>query len=136
MPMELREYQRSLVDQVIHAYDAGARRICLVSPTGSGKTIVAAELIKQFVARGLRVMFQVHLDCLIGQTRSKLWDMGYQDQRHTGFIKAGLQENRGAPLQIASQQTLLRRDWWKERPFDVFFFDECHTTAFVRAAAY
>ena len=65
MPKELREYQLSLVDRVIDAYDAGARRICLVSPTGSGKTIVAAELIKQFMDRGLRVMFQVHLDCLI-----------------------------------------------------------------------
>ena len=135
MPQELREYQRSLVERVICAYDNGARRICLVSPTGSGKTIVAAELIKQFVGSGLKVMFQVNLDCLIGQTRAKLWDMGYRDKSHTGYIKAQIKELRSAPLQIASQQTLLRRDWWKERSFDVIFFDECHTTAFGEAAA-
>lgn len=134
MPIELRQYQLSLVDRVLRDYESGARRICVVSPTGSGKTLVAAELIKRFVSRGLKVMFQVHLDCLIGQTRSKLWDMGYRDSNHIGFIKAKLPEKPHASLQIASQQTLLRRDWWKSRQFDVIFFDECHTTAFVKAA--
>ena len=135
MPIELRQYQLSLVDRVLRDYESGARRICVVSPTGSGKTLVAAELIKRFVSRGLKVMFQVHLDCLIGQTRSKLWDMGYRDSNHIGFIKAKLPEKPHASLQIASQQTLLRRDWWKSRQFDVIFFDECHTTAFVKAAS-
>jgi len=134
MATELRPYQHDLIQQVLRTYKEGGRRICVVSPTGSGKTIVAAALIQEFVDQGLRVMFQVHLDCLIGQTRSKLWDMGYRDKKHLGFIKAGFNENRRASLQIASQQTLLKRDWWQKRHFDVIFFDECHTTAFVKAA--
>ncbi|MEB3162060.1 MAG: GUN4 domain-containing protein [Prochlorothrix sp.] len=134
MTTELRPYQHDLVQQVLRTYKQGGKRICVVSPTGSGKTIVAAALIQKFVDQGLRVMFQVHLDCLIGQTRAKLWDVGYRDPKNLGFIKAGWNENRSAPVQIASQQTLLRRDWWHQRRFHVIFLDECHTTAFVKAA--
>ena len=134
MPTELRPYQTDLIHQVLQANKQGNRRICLVSPTGSGKTVVAAALIQHFTDRGLRVMFQVDRDCLIGQTRSKLWDVGYRDQRQLGFIKAGMPENYTAKLQIASQQTLIRRNWWRKRHFDVIFFDECHTTAFGKAA--
>ena len=43
-------------------------------------------------------MFLVHLDVLVGQTYDKMKAFGL----HCGFIKAGWEENRDAPIQIAS----------------------------------
>jgi superfamily II DNA or RNA helicase len=40
----LRPYQTDVVDQIERAIAAGERRVLLVSPTGSGKTILAARL--------------------------------------------------------------------------------------------
>jgi DNA repair protein RadD len=43
---ELRPYQRDVIDQVTAAIAQGNRRIIVVAPTGAGKTIVAAAIIK------------------------------------------------------------------------------------------
>jgi hypothetical protein len=71
-------------------------------------------------------MFLVHLDVLVGQTYEKMKSFGL----HCGFIKAGWEENREAPIQIASIQTMAKRRWWKQWPADVVFYDEGHITLF------
>jgi superfamily II DNA or RNA helicase len=35
---------------------AGISKICLVAPTGAGKTVIAAEIIRKTVANGKRVL--------------------------------------------------------------------------------
>ena len=42
----LRDYQDEGIDEVREAIRAGYRRILLVAPTGSGKTVVAAQIVK------------------------------------------------------------------------------------------
>ena len=42
---ELRPYQREVIEQFHGAVAAGKRRIILVAPTGSGKTIIGADII-------------------------------------------------------------------------------------------
>jgi superfamily II DNA or RNA helicase len=44
--LKLRDYQQRSVDQLRAAYARGVRRILLSLPTGAGKTIVAAEIIR------------------------------------------------------------------------------------------
>lgn len=48
--IELRAYQVDVVAQVDQAIAAGKRRIIIVAPTGSGKTVIGAEFIKQSVS--------------------------------------------------------------------------------------
>jgi superfamily II DNA or RNA helicase len=44
---ELRPYQTVVIDDFHRAVAAGHRRILLVAPTGSGKTVIGAEIIRQ-----------------------------------------------------------------------------------------
>jgi DNA repair protein RadD len=48
--MDLRPYQDDVVDEVERTITAGERRIIIVAPTGAGKTIIAAALIRAAIA--------------------------------------------------------------------------------------
>lgn len=74
------------------------------------------------------MLFLVHLDILVNQTYEKMQAFGL----NCGFIKAGWEENREAPIQIASIQTMARRRWWKTWPADIVFYDEGHITLFSK----
>ena len=52
---KLRPYQTAAVTAVRGAWQAGARRICLVMPTGAGKTVTA-----EAIAQGLDALWLVH----------------------------------------------------------------------------
>lgn len=128
--MKLYPFQKELVTSTHSRLAIGENRLLIVAPTGSGKTIMAAQLIQDLASAGMRLLFLVHLDVLVGQTSEKLERFGVQ----AGFIKAGYTEDRSAPVQIASVQTLIRRDWWQSQHFDIVIFDEAHRTAFSLAA--
>jgi superfamily II DNA or RNA helicase len=98
----------------------------VIAGTGAGKTIIAGKICADLVARGMRLMFLVHLDVLVGQTHRKMQAFGLR----CGFIKAGWREDPTAPIQIASIQTMAQRDWWRKWPAKVVLFDEGHTTVF------
>jgi ATP-dependent helicase YprA (DUF1998 family) len=48
--MELRPYQQDVIAEFDRKVTLGQRRVIVVAPTGAGKTIVAAEIIRQKVA--------------------------------------------------------------------------------------
>ena len=60
MPPALRDYQARLVEEVRAAWAAGRRRPCIVAPCGSGKTVVAAEILRRTTAAGRRALFLAH----------------------------------------------------------------------------
>ena len=77
--MQLRLYQHS----VIAALEACREpHRLLVAPTGSGKTIIAAEIIRKEPGR---VLFLVHRRELVFQARDKLADIGIE----SGVILSG-----------------------------------------------
>lgn len=115
----LRNYQQEAILRASQCFVAGSRRIICVSPTGSGKTVLATEgFIKPALARNSRILFIAHRTELITQARDKL---NLPDQ--TGIIKAGFDPNPDAPVQIASIQTLARRQL---PPADLVIIDEVH----------
>jgi superfamily II DNA or RNA helicase len=107
----------------------GNTKIACVAPTGSGKTILMGSIIEGAIEKNKKILLIVHLDVLVGQSYEKIAQFVSPDK--IGFIKAGWEENPNAPVQIASIQTLQRRDWWREQlnP-DLIFFDEAHETSF------
>ena len=124
--LTLRPYQQQVVSGVYEQIRSRKKKILLFAPTGAGKTIIASQIVHDAVSRGRKLLFIVHREILIGQTHSKFQKFGLD----CGFIKAGYQENRDAPVQIASVQTLPKREWWKEYKADVVVLDECHLTAY------
>jgi superfamily II DNA or RNA helicase len=107
-----------------------------VAPTGAGKTVIAAEIVKRAAAKYQRVLFLAHRDELLTQPRDKLKNFF---EIIAGIIKAGRDKDARpqALVQVAGVQTL----YWRcvrttrmELPdADIVFVDECHH---VRAMTY
>lgn len=121
--INLRPYQERAIAAVRAQYNAHKRAPCLVLPTGAGKTVIAAEMIRLSVARGNKVLFLVHRQELLHQSVAKLESAGVTDLR---IIQAGSDlGSRLAPVAVASIPTLTR---WEERQPDagLVIVDECH----------
>jgi DNA repair protein RadD len=145
--IQLRPYQQSGNKAILDCVERLERRILLVLPTGGGKTVSAAGLIRHALESGQRVLFVAHRRELIHQTFCKLVRFGLRPDQ-IGIIMAGTprasaslfprdpdalsdfelvreycQRRSEAPIQVASLDTLRlshkpRADW--------LFFDEAH----------
>ena len=116
--MILRDYQLRAVEDARAQYRLGKRRIVMMLPTGSGKTVIAASMIRSATDKGTRTLFLVHRRELVLQAAERLRAWGVEP----GIIAAGTPEHRDRPCQVASIQTLARR----ERPdAGLVFVDEC-----------
>ena len=45
--MKLRDYQQNVINEYEQKIAAGIYRIIIVAPTGAGKTVIAAEIIRR-----------------------------------------------------------------------------------------
>lgn len=124
---ELRGYQKEAIAQTYRFIRFGIRSILLVAPTGAGKTCIGSRIVNDAVSRGRRVLFLVHRDPLVSQTQDELLTYGIE----AGIIKAGYRENRELPVQLASIQSLARRDL--PRDIGLVIIDECHTVGWYQA---
>lgn len=119
--LHLRPYQVRAIDDARHRL-ARVRSLVINAPTGAGKTIVGCQIIKLAVEKKRRVLFLAHRRELIDQCAAKLDEAGVL---HHGVILAGHGKARSphAPVQVASIQTLIRREL---PPADLVIIDECH----------
>ena len=107
-PRPLRTYQENCVERLRDGLKAGNRRQVLKLPTGAGKTRIAAELINCALVRDERVIFVVPRISLINQT---ILDFEREGIAHIGVIQGQhYRTDASAPVQVASAQTLARRE--------------------------
>jgi DNA repair protein RadD len=122
----LREYQRVVIEHIGAEISAGRRRILLVAPTGSGKTVIAGAIVADAVRRQQRVLLLAHRQELIVQMSQKLHDARIDH----GIIKAGFVPRVGEAVQVASVQTLHARAVRTAKidlpPADLVVVDEAH----------
>jgi superfamily II DNA or RNA helicase len=123
-PFELRGYQREAVAGVFTSWRQFDRSLG-IAPTGSGKTVIFAEVAEQRQPFG-RTLILAHRDELIGQAIDKLY-------RFKGLVaakeKAQDRANLDAGVVVASVQTLARSKRLERFPADHFatvIVDESH----------
>lgn len=115
----LRRYQAKAVDDIHTAFDAGNRRVLLMAPTGSGKTVMFSEMAHLAAAAGTSTCIIVHRDTLLQQASAKLRAAGVQHS-----IIAPGRRYFGDRVCVASVQTLVRR--LDRYEFDFLIPDEAH----------
>jgi superfamily II DNA or RNA helicase len=118
---ELRPHQHRALDLLRRSAGAGNSRIVIQGPTGFGKTLVAARIIEMARAKGNRVIFTAPAISLIDQTvrafeAEGLTGIGVMQASHP-------RTDPSAPIQVASVQTLSRRDI---PAASLVIVDECH----------
>jgi len=65
----LHPFQQAVVDQVEKEIEQGRRKLLLVAPTGSGKTVMGGAIINHAVERHQRVLVIAHRREIITQTQ-------------------------------------------------------------------
>lgn len=107
--MELREYQRELIDKIKAELRKGKRSVCAVLGCGGGKSVIQGSIAKMTTDKGNRVLFLVHRRELCRQIRATFEVCG---------VDFGLCE-------INMIQTAARRLDSMSRP-NLIITDECH----------
>jgi DNA repair protein RadD len=117
----LRPHQETALSALRHSLMTDHRRVLLQLPTGAGKTVVAANIIRRALAKGKRVAFVVPALSLIDQTVAALEEEGIDC---VGVIQ-GIhpRTDNEQPVQVCSVQTLARR---KRPEVDLVIIDEAH----------
>ena len=63
----LRDYQRTLADNIFEQLGGGTRKLIAQMPTGAGKSVLAVEVVARVLRAGKRVLFIAHRAELILQ---------------------------------------------------------------------
>lgn len=119
--IQLRDYQESAVQAVRDSFRAGHRRTLLVSPTGSGKTVIFSYIAASMARNNKRVLILAHRRELLKQISAALNGVGVaHDVMAGGYV--GVPE---ADVVVASVFTVVKR-MMHMKPFDLIIGDEAH----------
>lgn len=123
----LREYQTRAVTETRLSITPDCKRIVLVSPTGSGKSVILSEIIRLALEKGNTVLWLVHRRNLVYQMRDTLRNFGIEP----GIIMAGEESDTLQKVQIGTYQTYQRRLQFEDGKFfidaSLVLIDECLT---------
>ena len=114
------EFQNESVTEVKQALRK-FRNVLMQSPTGSGKTRMASNMLSSCISKGNVGYFICHRKELVDQTALTLKEFGLP----FGYIAAGYPMNLYQPIQICSIDTLKNRLEKVPVP-DVCIWDEAH----------
>ncbi len=119
----LRPYQHESIQELRNRIRSGKRRVLLVAPTGSGKTVIAAYIVVLAAKRGSRTLFIAHRRELINQACKRLQEAGLAAEDIGVIMAADPRRRPAAIVQVASVDTLRNRAKPKA---DIVFIDEAH----------
>jgi len=118
-----RPFQLDAHEQLRKGFRAGHKNQMIMAPTGAGKTYLGLRICNEAMQRGKRAVFLCDRTTLINQTSAAADGYGLKDH---GVIQANHWRRQPEQLlQIASAQTIAKRDYWPQ--LDVLVVDEAHT---------
>ncbi len=123
--MNLRPYQIEAINEVHAHMRQGIKSTLICMPTGAGKTLLTAHMLKSAASKGKHSLFIVHRRELIKQSieafkREEIWH---------GVIASGFGSWRMPPVQISSIQTLKNRLDKINKPHLVVWDEAHHCTS-------
>lgn len=117
--------QKRAIEQVPEAIEGGAKRICVTSPTGTGKSVMQLDMIQWAMDRNWRTALYTNRKMLLRQLKKNFERHGVE----VGVLAADYKENPDAPFQLCSIQTVSARkivDEWHSAPEQLVLVDELH----------
>jgi DNA repair protein RadD len=119
-------HQRRAIDSVLASIARGERRICVASPTGSGKSRIMEELARHYLKDNKKVIFYSNRLFLIEQMSSNLTEAGLFHGIRSDSDDEAPEHN----FQISSLQTenskVLKRKERELHDASLVILDECH----------
>jgi len=115
--MELRPYQREKVEEALSLWREGKKRILLVAPTGSGKTVMFSEVAGRKACEGKKVLVACHREELVLQTFHRMEAYGLPV-----CLDWGESRSNGKPIVVSSIITGAKRNITA----DCLIVDEAH----------
>lgn len=125
--LELRPYQRAAIDGLYNYWsDKKGDNPIIVAPTGSGKSLIIAHLIKDAMSYpGTRVLILTHVKELLEQNASELVAL-YPDA-DVGFYSASLKKKvLRKPITFAGIQSIHKKAYQIVPAPDLVIVDEAH----------
>ena len=118
---EPRDYQ---VDTVFHALKEYRKTI--VSPTGSGKSMMIYAIARYLKSIGKRVLIVVPSKSLVEQMTKDFAEYGWDTDENVHKIYQGHSLDTKAPVTVSTFQSIyaLQKSWFSQ--FDAVIGDECH----------
>ena len=136
-PKVPRYYQRLAVNRALHAIARGDRRILLVLATGTGKTLVAFQIVAKLwksswtLGRRPRVLYLADRNILVDQPKDDYFSQVFGE---AVWKLGGGEAKRGRSIYFALYQSLEQGDQDEQTLFEAFphdyfdliIVDECH----------
>ncbi len=120
----LREYQVEWIEKIYRAWNLGNRKVLAQLPTAAGKTVALSHISKDFFIDGKKILVLAHRLELVEQAAEKLTTITGEK---VGIIKHGYCAHLDRPIQVASIQTLSRRNLAQILPkIGLLICDEAH----------
>ena len=123
----LRPYQAEARDAILREWAEGRKRTLLVLPTGCGKTVCFASVVKEQVDSGGRALIMAHRGELLDQAADKVKQVTGLD---CAYEKAGASSLGSVfPVTVGSVQSLAQERRLQQFPEDYFstiVVDEAH----------
>lgn len=123
--MKLRTYQSEAIESIYQWFADGKQAPLIVTPTGSGKSVILAEFIRRACTEfpGTNILVVTHVKELVEQDAKaikRVWP-----QASVGIYSAGLGKRQLKPVTVASIQSIYNKPAFHGR-FDLIIVDEAH----------
>lgn len=126
---QLRDYQKEAVSATIKHFQKTNESAVIVLPTGSGKSLVIAELAR--LAKR-KILVLTHVKELVEQNHQKFESYGLT----AGIYSAGLKKKENQyPVTFASIQSVARNLKDFSHAYSLIIIDECHRVNIEKAAS-
>ena len=132
--VELRDYQRGLLQKTLTALGPRSVRVMMQLPTGGGKTIIASQLLASFLQNGRKTVWLTHRKELADQTCKMLTEAGIPAMNDVQWNPGMAAPAMSSGVVILMAQTVSRRTasmsvWNKYGEDDLLVIDEAHHAA-------